>query len=83
MGDHRLPKIIMSGPLGTLDNVGRGARGRFGQTARQRIISHHRGLECTAALDPGAWYKTGCNGCCRFFRPRGQGKRKRLPKTDK
>ena len=69
MGDHRLPKRVMSGEF---ENAGkRGPRGKgkewtdcvadalrlFGVTGDWR----------TTALDPGAWYNTVHEGGCRFM----------------
>ena len=38
MGDHRLPKKVMSGELENAEKVRRGGRRRDGQTAWQRVV---------------------------------------------
>ena len=69
MGDHRLPKRVMSGELENAGKRGRGGKEKewtdyvaddlrlFGVTGDWR----------TAALDPGAWYNIVHEGGCRFM----------------
>ena len=69
MGDHRLPKRVMSGELENAGKRGPGGKEKewtdcvaddprlFGVTGDWR----------TAALDPGAWYNTVQEGGCRFM----------------
>ena len=69
MGDHRLPKRIMSGELENAGKRGPGGKekewtdcvaddlGLFGVTGDWR----------TAALDPGEWYNTVQEEGCRFM----------------
>ena len=69
MGDHRLPKRVMSGELENAGKRGPGGKEKewtdcvaddlrlFGVTGDWR----------TAALDPGAWYNTVLEGGCRFM----------------
>ena len=67
MGDHRLPKRVMSGEL---ENAGkRGPEGKdkewtdcVGDDLR---LFHIRGDWSTAALDPGVWCSTVHEGGCR------------------
>ena len=69
MGDHRLPKRVMSGEL---ENAGK--RGPVGKekewtdcVADDLRLFGVTGDWRTAALDPGAWYKTVQEGGCRFM----------------
>ena len=69
MGDHRLPKRIISGELENAGKRGPGGKEKkwtdcvaddlrlFGVTGDWR----------TAAHDPGAWYNTVQEGGCRFI----------------
>ena len=69
MGDHRLPKRVMSGELENAGKRGPGGKEKewtdcvaddlrlFGVTVDWK----------TAALDPGAWYNTVQEGGCRFM----------------
>ena len=69
MGDHRLPKRVMSGELENAGKRGQGGKEKewtdcvaddirlFGVTGDWR----------TVALDPGAWYNTVHEGGCRFM----------------
>ena len=69
MGDHRLPKRVMSGELENAGKRGPGGKEKewmdcvadnlwlFGVTGDWR----------TTALDPGAWYNTVQEGGCRFM----------------
>ena len=69
MGDHRLPKRVMSGEL---ENTGkRGLRGKEKEwtdcVADDLRLFGVTGDWRTAALDPGAWYNTIQEGSCRFM----------------
>ena len=80
MGDHRLPKRVMSGELENAGKRGPGGKEKewtdcvaddlrlFGVTGDWR----------TAALDPGAWYNTVQEGGCRCV---GEGRRKCVQST--
>ena len=69
MGDHRLPKRVMSGEL---ENAGkRGPRGKEKEgtdcVADDLRLFGVTGDWRTAALDPGAWYNIVHEGGCRFM----------------
>ena len=69
MGDHRLPKRVMSGEL---ENAGkRGPGGKEKEwtdcMADDLRLFGVTGDWKTAALDPGAWYNTVQEGGCRFM----------------
>ena len=71
MGDQRLPKRVMSGG-GGLENAGqRGPGGKDKElvncVAEDRRVFGITGDWSTAAFDPGAWYKTVCQGGYRFM----------------
>ncbi|CAN0326090.1 unnamed protein product, partial [Ascophyllum nodosum] len=60
MGDHRLPKRIMSGEL---ENAGKRGPGRKEKEWTDCVADDLRLFDVTgdwrtAALDPGAWYNT-------------------------
>ena len=69
MGDHRLPKRVISGEL---ENAGkRGPRGKekewtdcVADDFRRFLITGDWG---TAAIDPGVWYSAVHEGGCRFM----------------
>ena len=68
MGDHRLPKRIMSGELETRENAGWGEGEREdGLRGRCYWLFGVRGDWSTAALDPGVLYSTVHEGGCRFM----------------
>ena len=69
MGDHRLPKMVMSGEL---ENAGkRGPGGKENEwtdcVADDLRLFGVTGDWRTAALDPGAWYNTVHEGGCRLM----------------
>ena len=69
MGDHRLPKRVMSGEL---ENAGkRGPGGKEEKwtdcVAEERRIFGIAGDWSTAALDPGVWCSTVRKGSCMFM----------------
>ena len=69
MGDHRLPKRVMSGEL---ENVGKRAPGGKEKEWTDCVAEYLRlfGITrdwSTAALDPGVWYSTVGEGGCRFM----------------
>ena len=91
MGDHRLPKRVMSGEP---ENAEKRSLGENGEKWTDCVAEDLRlfgitGNWSTAALDPAAWYSTVHGGGCRFMaawvkeekkRPntcRGRAKRKR------
>ena len=56
MGDHRLPKRVMSGELVSAGKRGPGGRRKSGRTAWKMIFGFGvTGDWRTAALEPGAW----------------------------
>ena len=63
MGDHRLPKRVMSGEL---ENAGKRGPGGKADDLRLRLFGV-TGDWRTAALDPGAWYLIVHEGGCRFM----------------
>ena len=83
MGDHRLPKRVMSGELENAGKRGSGGKEKewtdcvgddlrlFGVTGDWR----------TATLDPGAWYNKVHDGGCRFMAASGEGRRKCVQST--
>ena len=69
MGDHRLPKRVMSGEL---ENAGKRGPGGKEKECTDCVADDLRlfgvtGDWKTAALDPGAWYNTVQEGGCRFM----------------
>ena len=67
MGDHRLPKRVMSGEL---ENTGKRGPGGKEKEWTDCVADDLRlfgvtGDWKTAALDPGAWYNTVQEGGCR------------------
>ena len=69
MGDHRLPKRVMSGEL---ENAGKRGPGGKEKEWTDCVADDLRlfgvtGDWKTAALDPGAWYNTVLEGGCRFM----------------
>ena len=69
MGDHRLPKRVMSGEL---ENAGKRGPGGKEKEWTDCVVDDLRlfgvtGDWRTAALDPGAWYQTVQGGSCRFM----------------
>ena len=69
MGDHRLPKRVMSGEL---ENAGKRGPGGKEKEWTECVADDLRlfgvtGDWKTAALDPGAWYNTVQEGGCRFM----------------
>ena len=69
MGDHRLPKRVMSGEL---ENAGKRGPGGKEKEWTDCVADDLRlfgvtGDWKTAALDPGAWYNTVHEGGCRFM----------------
>ena len=70
MGDHRLPKRVMSGELENAGKRGLGGRRKSGRTAWQMIFGYLFGVTedwRTAALDPGTSYNKVREGDCRFM----------------
>ena len=69
MGDHRLPKRVMSGEL---ENAGKRGSGEK-EKEWTDCVKEDRRLFCitwdssTVALDPGVWYSTAREGSCRFM----------------
>ena len=68
MGDHRLPKRVMSGEL---ENAGKRGPGGKKKEWTDCVADNLRlfgvtGDWRTAALDPGAWYNTVQEGGYRF-----------------
>ena len=66
MGGHKLPKRVVSGEL---ENAGkRGPEGKDKEctdcVAEDRQVFGITGDWSTAALDPGVWYSTVCEGGC-------------------
>ena len=69
MGDHRLPKRVMSGEL---ENAGKRGPGGKEKEWTDCVADDLRlfgvtGDWKTAALDPGAWYNAVQEGGCRFM----------------
>ena len=69
MGDHRLPKRVMSGEL---ENAGKRGPGGKEKEWTDCVADDLRlfgvtGDWKTAAFDPGAWYNTVQKGGCRFM----------------
>ena len=69
MGDHRLPRRVMSGEL---ENAGKRGPGGKEKEWTDCVADDLRlfgvtGDWKTAALDPGAWYNTVQEGGCRFM----------------
>ena len=69
MGDHRLPKRVMSGEF---ENAGKRGPGGKEKEWTDCVADDLRlfgvtGDWKTAALDPGAWYNTVQEGGCRFM----------------
>ena len=71
MGDHRLPKRVMSGELENAGKRGLGREGEImdglrGREYSARVVGITRDWS-TTALDPGVWYSTVREGSCRFM----------------
>ena len=69
MGDHRLPKRVMSGEL---ENAGKRGPGETEKEWTDCVADDLRlfgitGDWSTVALDPGVWYSTVHGGGCRFM----------------
>ena len=69
VGDHRLPKRVVSGEL---ENAGKRGPGGKEKEWTDCVADDLRlfgvtGDWKTAALDPGAWYNTVQEGGCRFM----------------
>ena len=69
MGDHRLPKRVMSGEL---ENAKKRRPGGKEKEWTECVADDLRlfgitGDWSTTALDPGAWYSTVHEGGCRFM----------------
>ena len=69
MGDHRLPKTVMSGEL---ESAGKRGPGGNEKEWTDCVAADHRlfgitGDWSTAALDRGVWYSTVREGGCRFM----------------
>ena len=69
MGDHRLPKRVMSGELENAEKRGPGGKEKEGTeyVAEDRRLLGITGDWSTAVLDPGVWYGTVCERGCRFM----------------
>ena len=67
MGDHRLPKRVMSGELVKRENVNRERRRKTDCVAEDCRLFGITGYWSTAALDPGFWFSTVREGGCRFM----------------
>ena len=71
MGDHRLPKRVMSGELENAGKRGQGGKEKeWTRTAWQIDDLRLFGVTgdwSTAALDPGPWYNIVHEGGCRFM----------------
>ena len=73
MGNHRLPERIR---LEELENAGQCEPAKkekewMDHDAEDSQVFGVTGDWSTAALDPGAWYNTVCEGSCRSICPRG------------
>ena len=69
MGDHRLPKRVMSGELENAGKRGPGGKEKEWTDCvadNLRLFGVTEGWR-TAALDPGAWYNKVHEGGCRFM----------------
>ena len=80
MGDHRLPKRVMSGEL---ENAGKRGPGGKEKEWTECVAEDLRlfgitGDGSTDTLDPGVWYNTVREGGCRFmvYGRVGEGRRK-------
>ena len=84
MGDHRLPKRVMSGEV---ENGGKRGPGGKEKEWTDCVADDLRlfgvtGDWKTAALDPGAWYNTVQEGGCRLVYGRvGEGRRECVQST--
>ena len=83
MGDHRLPKRVMSGEL---ENAGKRGPGGKEKEWTDCVTDDRRlfgvtGDWRTAALDPGAWYNTVQEMGCRFMAAWVREKRKCVQST--
>ena len=69
MGDHRLPKRVVSGELVNAAKRGLGGKEKEWTdcVADDLRLVGITGDWSTAALDPGAWYSTVHEGGCRFM----------------
>ena len=69
MGDHRLPKRVMSGKLENAEKCGPGGKEKEWTdcVADDLRLFGITGDWSTAALDPGAWYSAVHEGGCRFI----------------
>ena len=81
MGDHRLPKRVMSGELESLKQRGLGGEEKewTDGVAKDLRAFCARGDWSTATLDPGILYNIVCKEGCRFMgaRTREEGKASR------
>ena len=82
MGDHRLPKRVMSAEL---ENAGK--RGPGKEKEWVDCVADDLRLFCvtgdrrTAAHDPGAWYNKVHEAGCRVYGRVGEGRRKCVQST--
>ena len=70
MGDHKLPRRVMSGELENGGNEGRGGRRKSERTAWQMIFCYLASWgtgEPPHLTLPGAWYNKVHEGGCRFM----------------
>ena len=69
MGNHRLPKRIMSEGMGNAGQRGPGRKKNEWTdcVAEDRRVFGITGDQSTAALVPEDWYNTVCKGGCRFM----------------
>ena len=69
MGDHRLPKRVMSGEVENAGKHGPGGKKKewMNCVAEDRRLFGITGDWSTAALDPGVWYSTVRERGCRFM----------------
>ena len=80
MGDHKLPKWVMSGELESAGKRGPGGK----EKERTDCVTDDlwlfgvTGGWSTAALDPGVLYSTLREGGCRFMRPNNGRRREKL-----
>ena len=87
MGDHGLPKRVMSGELENAGKRGPGGKEkeRADCVAEDRRVFGITGNWSTAALyiiDPGASLNTVCEGGCRFYVRVGEGREKGTKPTE-
>ena len=80
MGDHRLPKRVMSGELENVGKRGLGGRRKSGRTAWQRIVGYlaSRGTGEPPHLTLGRGITRYTKGVVGLW-PRGRGKKKMRP----